>query len=55
MSICQRAIYMSNAWGKDGKRKCGKNATHIQPGGLPVCEHHYNKYMKKRDNLRKIK
>lgn len=44
---CQRAIHMTGFWGKEGKRKCGRNATHIQPGGLEVCEHHYNKYIKK--------
>ena len=45
-NTCMKAIHMTNDFGKAGKRKCGRNATHIY-SNLPMCEHHYNKCMKK--------
>lgn len=44
---CQRTIHMTAFYGKAGTRKCGKKPTHRQLDGLPICEHHYNKLMKK--------
>jgi hypothetical protein len=44
---CQRTIHMSNDFGKAGTRKCGKTATQKQGDGLPVCEYHFQKWIKK--------
>lgn len=49
---CQRNIQMTNFIGKAGKRKCGKVATHKEDNGLPICEHHYNKLMKKIEGIK---
>lgn len=47
MNKCQRTIHLTNYWGKAGTRKCGRIVTKEQPDGLPVCERHYNKWIKK--------
>lgn len=51
---CQKAIHMTNDWGKAGKRKCGKVAKKYI-GDLPVCEHHYNKWVKKMSKKATVK
>ena len=42
---CMKEIHLTDDWGKAGKRKCGRKATHIY-SNLPMCEHHYNKCTK---------
>ncbi len=46
-ATCQRAIHKHDVITGKYSEKCGRKATHIQPGNLPVCEHHYNKYFKR--------
>ena len=47
METCQRTI-TNKSWKGHTKRKCGKQATHKQDDGLPLCERHYNKWLLKK-------
>lgn len=51
---CQRTIHLSDWMGKAGTRKCGKKATHKQLDGLPICHHHYNKYIIKNERRNNV-
>ena len=50
---CHRRI-IEKDWTGHKKRVCGRNATHKQDDGLPLCERHYNKWKKKLDKKEKI-
>lgn len=41
---CEQTIQMSNAYGKAGKRKCGKNAYHLDAHGRNLCSKHFKKW-----------
>ncbi len=51
MGKCQRTIVDKN-WTGHRKRKCERVATHKQDDGLPLCERHYNKCLKKIERSR---
>lgn len=46
---CERTVHMTNAYGKAGKRKCGKKAVVIDPNGRNLCQKCMNKWQKKMD------
>ena len=43
---CERTMRTKD-WTGHYSWKCGRNATHKQPDGLPLCEKHYNKMLRK--------
>lgn len=45
MDICKRIVRLNGQ--RRGQYKCNKKATHKQTDGLPLCEHHYNEWIKK--------
>ncbi|KKK63416.1 hypothetical protein LCGC14_2994520 [marine sediment metagenome] len=51
---CQR-IMISKDWPVHRKWKCGRDATHKQDDGLPLCERHYNKWKKKLEKTQSSK
>lgn len=44
--LCQRTI-VNKSWTGHSKRKCGRVATRKQADGLPLCERHFNRLMRK--------
>ena len=52
---CQRAVTEKNKWGLGFtlSYQCGRNATHKQDDGLPLCEKHYNKWARKKAKARR--
>jgi hypothetical protein len=48
--FCQRTI-VDKDWTGRSTRKCGKNAPYSQPDGLPLCGHHYRRFVEKRSKL----
>lgn len=43
---CQRTVTRKD-WSGHQTRKCGRNATHAQHDGLPLCEKHYRQWIGK--------